>query len=138
SCLRPPYISLRICPKGIPKHGNWKVRQLLVFSPSGAPVQLDPKSITTSPSRDGGGPPNVLSGQGSWASADGSGDTSWLAILSKGINASTIVVRSYPQEQHAPTAIVLEGSTDGENYTPICTEDIVQQGTACWDCIINF
>eukprot|EP01060_Flectonema_neradi_P008746 TRINITY_DN16256_c0_g1_i1.p1 TRINITY_DN16256_c0_g1~~TRINITY_DN16256_c0_g1_i1.p1 ORF type:complete len:1112 (+),score=177.60 TRINITY_DN16256_c0_g1_i1:37-3372(+) len=131
------YSYYRVIPIGIPSHSNWKIRQLLVFSPEGGNIADTTEKVTASGSVEGFGPDQIINGGGTWCSPEGSGDSSWLQYrLQPGEEVSTVVVRSYPQQEHAPNSIQLEGSTDGEHFTAICTEEVQTTGTACWDCLI--
>ena len=128
----------RVVPKGIPDTSNWKVRQLLVFSPAGGNIANKSEKVTASGSIEGFGPDQIINTGGTWCAPEGTGDNTWLQYTPEaGEEVSTVVVRSYPQQEHCPDSIQLEGSTDGENFTAICTEEVQKSGTACWDCLIS-
>eukprot|EP01064_Diplonema_japonicum_P030778 TRINITY_DN5314_c0_g1_i1.p1 TRINITY_DN5314_c0_g1~~TRINITY_DN5314_c0_g1_i1.p1 ORF type:complete len:1140 (+),score=195.35 TRINITY_DN5314_c0_g1_i1:252-3422(+) len=135
---KPAYKALRVKPKGLLESCNWRVRQLLVFSASGANLAVDPTKAASSPSEDAHEAGSSVGPAGSWHAAPNTGDSAWLEYRMDGVTeACTVVVRSYPQKEHCPEYITLEGSLDGVTYSEICVEEVLQSGTACWDCIIS-
>eukprot|EP01063_Lacrimia_lanifica_P041480 TRINITY_DN969_c1_g1_i1.p1 TRINITY_DN969_c1_g1~~TRINITY_DN969_c1_g1_i1.p1 ORF type:complete len:1242 (+),score=381.75 TRINITY_DN969_c1_g1_i1:164-3889(+) len=131
------YVSLRVRPKGITEGSAWRVRQLLVFGPSGVNIAGDGALAYASGSQEEHGAELACMSGGVWSAPAGSGDGAWLGYSIGNQDVTTVVVRNYPHKDHAPEEIDLEGSTDGETFVPICTESVVRSGTACWDCILH-
>eukprot|EP00756_Hemistasia_phaeocysticola_P027931 Hpha_TRINITY_DN16146_c1_g11::TRINITY_DN16146_c1_g11_i1::g.3843::m.3843/K08835/OXSR1, STK39; serine/threonine-protein kinase OSR1/STK39 len=135
---------LRVRPRGIVAEGNWIVRQVLVFNSTGTNIATDPSrcSVSGAASEDKGGS-CAITGQGRWVTPEGSRDESWLAYKlpqpdGQAPAIESVVVRTYPDRQHAPKSVVLEGSVDGSSdWVVLAEEEVTPVSSASWDSILT-